>query len=96
MIEELVPDGLWERVAPLLPPPKPRRYRYPGRRPIDDRAALAGIVFVLKGGITWNQLPTGLVGCSGGDLLAAAAGLDRGRRLAGATRAAAGPAARAR
>ena len=52
MIEELVPDGLWERIAPLLPPPKPRRYRHPGRRPIDDRAALAGIVFVLKTGIT--------------------------------------------
>jgi transposase len=65
VIEELVPDGLWERIAPLLPPPKPRRYPYPGRRPIDDRAALAGIVFVLKTGINWNQLPTGLVGCSG-------------------------------
>jgi transposase len=65
VIEELVPDGLWERIAPLLPPPKPRRYRYPGRRPIDDRAALAGIVFVLTTGITWNQLPAGLVGCSG-------------------------------
>ena len=65
MIEELVPDGLWERVAPLLPPPRPRRYRYPGRRPIDDRPALAGIVFVLKTGINWTQLPTSLVGCSG-------------------------------
>ncbi len=65
VIEELVPDGLWERIAPLLPPPKSRRHRYPGRRPIDDRAALAGIVFVLKTGITWNQLPTSLVGCSG-------------------------------
>jgi transposase len=65
VIEELVPDGLWDRVAPLLPAPKPRRHRYPGRRPIDDRAALAGIVFVLKTGITWNQLPTALVGCSG-------------------------------
>jgi transposase len=65
VIEELVPDGLWERIAPLLPPPKPRRYRHPGRRPIDDRAALAGIVFVLKTGINWNQLPTSLVGCSG-------------------------------
>jgi transposase len=63
--EELVPDGLWERIAPLLPPPKPRRHRYPGRRPIDDRTALAGIVFVLKTGITWNQLPTNLVSCSG-------------------------------
>jgi transposase len=65
VIEELVPDGLWERIAPLLPPPKPRRYRYPGRRRVDDRAALAGIVFVLKTGIAWNQLPTSLVGCSG-------------------------------
>jgi transposase len=65
VIEELVPDGLWERIAPLLPPPKPRRDRYPGRRPIDDRTALTGIVFVLKTGITWNQLPTSVVGCSG-------------------------------
>jgi transposase len=56
-MEELVPDGLWERVAPLLPPPKPRRYRYPGRRPIDDRAALAGIVFVLKTGINGTSCP---------------------------------------
>jgi transposase len=65
VIEQLVPDGLWERIASLLPPPKPRRSRYPGRRPIDDRAALAGIVFVLKTGIAWNQLPASLVGCSG-------------------------------
>src|SRR3954453_16679425 len=66
VIEELVPDGLWERIAPLLPPPKPRRSRYPGRRPIEDQAALAGIVFVLKTGLTWNQLPASLSGCSGG------------------------------
>jgi transposase len=65
VIEDLVPDGLWDRIAPLLPAPKPRRHRYPGRRPIDDRAALAGIVFVLKTGIAWNQLPTAVVGCSG-------------------------------
>ncbi len=61
VIEDLVPDRLWEQIAPLLPPPKPRRYRHPGRRPVDDRAALAGIVFVLKTGIAWTQL----VGCSG-------------------------------
>jgi transposase len=64
-IEELVSDGVWERVEPLLPAPKPRRHRYPGRRPLDDRAALTGIVFVLKTGIAWNQLPAGVVGCSG-------------------------------
>lgn len=33
--------------------------------PVDDRAALAGVVFVLKTGITWNQLPREVVGCSG-------------------------------
>ncbi len=65
MIEELLPARLWQRVEPLLPPAKPRRHRHPGRRPVDDRAALAGIVFVLKTGISWNQLPVGLVGCSG-------------------------------
>jgi hypothetical protein len=27
VIEELVPDGLWERIEPLLPPPRPRRHR---------------------------------------------------------------------
>ncbi|SFT80742.1 Putative transposase of IS4/5 family [Geodermatophilus amargosae] len=63
--EELLPDGMWERVAPLLPAPKPRRHWHPGRLPVDDRAALAGIVFVLRTGIAWNQLPAGLVGCSG-------------------------------
>ena len=52
-MEELVPDGLWERVAPLLPPPKLRPYRYPGRRPIDDRTALAGIVLVRSSPLTW-------------------------------------------
>ena len=51
MIEEFVPDGLWELVEPLLPPPRPRRHRCPGRRPVGDRAALAGIVFVLKTGM---------------------------------------------
>jgi transposase len=48
-----------------LPVRPPRRHRFPGRKPVYDRAALAGIVFVLKTGITWNQLPRELVGCSG-------------------------------
>jgi len=60
-----VPDSLWERVQPLLPGRRPRRRLYPGRKPCDDRAALAGIVFVLKTGIGWNQLPRMLFGCSG-------------------------------
>jgi transposase len=57
VIEELTPYGLWERVAPL-PPPKPRPYRHPGLWPVDDRAALAGIIFVLKTGTKCSQLST--------------------------------------
>ena len=51
-----IPDGLWERLEPLLPA-HPRRFRYPGRRRLDDRACLSGIVFVLATGIPWEHLP---------------------------------------
>ena len=44
-------------VQPLLPAPKPRRFRYPGRKRVDDRKALTGILFVLKSGIPWEMLP---------------------------------------
>jgi hypothetical protein len=33
-----------------LLPEKPRRFRFPGRRPIDRRKIPTGIVFVLKTG----------------------------------------------
>jgi transposase len=52
VIEDLVSDSLWKRVGPLLPARAPRRRRFPGRKPVDDRVALAEIVFVLKTGIT--------------------------------------------
>ena len=51
-----VPDGLWERLEPLLPA-KQRRFRYPGRKPLDDRQVLQGILFVLHTGIGWEHLP---------------------------------------
>lgn len=63
--DDLVPDSLWERVAPLLPARPERRYRFPGRKRVDDRAVLAGIVFVLRTGIAWNHLPISVAGCSG-------------------------------
>ena len=58
----LVPDDLWRAVEPLLPPepPKPRG----GRPRAPDRAALAGILFVLRTGIQWHEVPTEL-GCCG-------------------------------
>ena len=65
MAKPLVDDRLWREIAPLLPAPKPRRRRYPGRKRIDDRRALAGIIFVLKTGIGWEDLPQEL-GCGSG------------------------------
>src|SRR5271169_6046587 len=65
MAKPLLPDELWKRIEPLLPPPKPRRFRYPGRKPIDNRKALIGIIFVLKTGIPWEDLPREM-GCGSG------------------------------
>jgi transposase len=58
-----VPDGLWERIEPLLPA-RTRRFRYPGRKALDDRQVLQGILFVLHTGIGWEHLPQELgFGC---------------------------------
>lgn len=60
MAKPVVSDALWERLAPLLPPPKPRRFRFPGRKPLEPRDVLCGIIFVLKTGIDWEELPAEL------------------------------------
>src|SRR5689334_21156162 len=64
MSKPLVSDELWAIVAPLLPaePPQPK-----GGRPrhVSDRAALTGILFVLKSGIPWEMLPQEM-GCGSG------------------------------
>ena len=52
----VIPDELWARIEPLLPQVK-RRYRYPGRKRLDDRKVLSGILFVLYTGIPWEFLP---------------------------------------
>ncbi len=63
MGRELVSDELWEIIEPLLPPepPKPKG----GRPRVPDRAALTGIIFVLKTGIPWEMLPQEM-GCGSG------------------------------
>ena len=65
MAKQIVDDTLWGKIAPLLPAPKRRRFRYPGRKPIDNRKALTGILFVLKTGIPWEYLPQEM-GCGSG------------------------------
>src|SRR3954449_12998619 len=63
MAAPLVSDAFWSLFAPLLPPRPPRPKG--GRPPVDDRAALSGILFVLKRGIPWEMLPREM-GCGSG------------------------------
>ncbi len=57
-------DDLWERVRPLRPKPR-RRTWYPGRKPMEDRKVLTGMIFVLRIGIPGREMPTEL-GCGAG------------------------------
>lgn len=63
MAKPLVTDELWAVIEPLLPPEpaKPKG----GRPRVDNRAALTGILFVLKSGIPWELLPQEM-GCGSG------------------------------
>ncbi len=63
MSKPLASDTLWTAIAPLIPaePPKPKG----GRPRVPDRAALGGIIFVLRSGIPWEMLPQEL-GCGSG------------------------------
>ncbi len=62
-MKKLIDDELWPIIEPLL---SPHRLHPKGGRPfVDDRAALTGIVFVLKTGIPWMSLPAES-GCGGG------------------------------
>lgn len=65
MVQPILDDELWAIIQPLLPAPNPRRVRYPGRKPLDDRAVLTGILFVLQSGIPWEMLPQEM-GCGSG------------------------------
>src|ERR1700743_1022908 len=56
----IIDDEPWALIEPLLPPPKPRRKKYPGAVPVSNRAAPNGILFVFKTGIRWCDLSTKL------------------------------------
>jgi transposase len=51
-----VPERLWAEIEPLIPKVE-RRFRYPGRKRVDDRACLEGILYVLRHAIPWRALP---------------------------------------
>jgi len=63
MAKPLLTDDVWRSVEPLLPDTRPEPG--PGRPRVSNRACLTGILFVLKTGIPWEQLPCE-VGCGSG------------------------------
>ena len=63
MAKPLLPDELWEVIEPRLPALK--RSPKGGRPPVGNREALTGILFVLKTGIAWEDLPAEM-GCGCG------------------------------
>jgi len=44
---------MWERLAPLLPPQKPRT----GRPSLDHRSVVAAVLWLARGGAPWRDLP---------------------------------------
>ena len=65
MAKPILSDELWDVIEPILPTPAARRFRFPGRKPVSNRQALTGILFILKTGIAWEDLPQEM-GCGSG------------------------------
>jgi transposase len=49
-------DAQWEKISKHLPAPK-RRKRTGGRPPIDNRRVFEGLLWVLRSGARWKDLP---------------------------------------
>jgi transposase len=51
----LLTDTQWKKIAPLLP--KPPKHRHGGRPWIENRRVLEGILWILRSGARWQDLP---------------------------------------
>jgi len=49
------PDDLWDKIKSILD--EHDRRKHMGRKRIDQRGALDGIIFRMRSGCQWNQLP---------------------------------------
>jgi len=57
LADKLLPDTLWQRLQPLLPPP-PSRARGGAPRTVSDRACMAAaIIFMARTSTPWALLP---------------------------------------
>jgi len=63
MARPLITDEMWQQIRPYLPV-RPKS-SHSGRPPVSDRSAIIGILFVLKTGIAWKDLPREM-GCGCG------------------------------
>jgi putative transposase len=55
-----IPDVLWDKIVPLLPPHKRKKKKKAGRPRMNDRKAMSAIFYVLRTGCQWNALPRSL------------------------------------
>jgi transposase len=62
LADRLLPDLLWQRIQPLLPPP-PSRARGGAPRTVSDRACMAATIFMARTSTPWALLPVGEFGC---------------------------------
>ena len=62
MASKLLPDDLWDEIEQLFP--EYQASSDGGRPPKDARTVLTAILFVLKTGIAWEDLPHEAFGCS--------------------------------
>ena len=51
----LLTEGQWQKIAPLLP--KPPEHRKGGRPWIENRRVFEGILWILRSGARWQDLP---------------------------------------
>src|ERR671913_274450 len=62
LADKLLPEALWQRLQPLLPPP-PSHARGGAPRTVSDRACMAAILFMARTSTPWALLPVAEFGC---------------------------------
>jgi transposase len=62
LVDRLLPDELWQRIKPLLPP-APARPRGGAPRRVPDRNCVAALIFMARTSTPWSLLPAKELGC---------------------------------
>jgi transposase len=65
LVERLLPEELWQRIQPLLPPAPPRPRGGAPRR-VPDRNCVAALIFMARTSTPWALLPAHELGCGSG------------------------------